>query len=343
MTECCYIPDQIVAPSKVPGSLVLGGYDRARFTPSHLDLPIDGSKNKTLPLSIASIVAENVFGGTLSLLPGGNAVTTSIDSTTSQLWLPQNVCDLFAQAFGLKYDSYTGLYLVNSTIHRQLTQMNPSVTFTVGSPSSSSSTTNIILPYAAFDLQAGIPLFNYSTNYFPLSVAANESQQVLGRAFLQEAYIFVDWEKNNFTIGQAIHQNTTTNIVSVLPPSDSSQNQSSTLATGAIVGIAVGACAAVVAIVGIMALLIVRSRRRRRAHRTGSESEMPLELHDETVKPGEIYSEQIYEMQEGENSTHEIYSKQVSEMEGQSLQQELEGDGERLGKHEKKHDVYEMP
>ena len=222
--------------------------------------------------------------------------------------------------------------------------MSPSVTFTLGSSSSSSSTKNIVMPYAAFDLQAGIPLFNYSTNYFPLRVAANESQQVLGRAFLQEAYIFVDWERNNFTIGQAIHQNTTTNIVPVLSPTyGSGSDQSSSFGTGTIAGIAVGACAVVAAIVGIIAFLVVRSRRKRRARHGKSDSDLPLELHDETIEPPEIMSHQVYELQSGENSRTEIYSKQVSELQSESLERELEGDGERLGKHEKKHDVYELP
>ena len=234
------------ASPQTPGSLILGGYDQARFKASKLSFSNGGSNKETLPLSINSIIAENVFGGTQSLLSSGNSITATIDSTVSQVWLPQNVCDLFASAFGLKYDASTGLYLVNNTIHAQLKQKNPTVTFTLAPTGDSSSTMNIEFPYAAFDLQAGIPLFNSTTNYFPLRVAANESQQVLGRAFLQEAYVFVDWERGNFTLGQAIHQNTTTDIVPVLSPTyGGNTSPSSGLSTGAIIGIAVGVGAAV--------------------------------------------------------------------------------------------------
>ena len=331
-----------VASGGIPGSLIFGGYDKARFTPSHLSFPVDGEKNKLLPLSLKSIIVDNVpNGGSVALLRGG-ALVASIDSTTSQMWLPQNVCDLFAQTFGLAYDTYSGLYTINDTTHKQMKQANPSVTFTLGSTGSSRQTTNIVFPYAAFDLQAGIPWFNFTTNYFPLRVAANPSQQVLGRAFLQEAYLFVDWERNNFTIGQAIHQNSTTHIVPVLSPTYNSGNTNSGLSTGTIVGIAVGAGALVVIIIGLIAFFVIRSRRRR-----GVPHEDSLEeLQDTSIKPPEIMSAQVYELQEGENSKHEleVYAKhQPSELQGESFERELEGDGERLGKREKRRSVYEMP
>ena len=336
---------------QTPGSLVIGGYDKARVESFDLPFPVDNDSNGTLAVDVKSIIADNVFGGTLSMLPNGKSMTTSIDSTTSQLWLPKSVCDLFASAFGLKYDSYTELYLVNDTTHRQLKQTNPSVTFTLGNSDSSSSTTNIVLPYAAFDLQAGIPLYNYSTNYFPIRVAANESQQVLGRAFLQEAYIFVNWEAKHFQIGQAVHQNHTTNIVPIYPIDSTSGNGNtdSGLSTGAIVGIAVGACALIALAIGLAAFFVVRSRRRQRvAAHMGKDVEPPSELSEETVVPPEIMSHQVYELQEGENSKHELFAgaKPVSELPAESLERELQGDGEVLGTYgrDKKRDTYyELP
>ena len=305
-----------------------------RFTPSHLSFPLGGKKKQSLSLSIESIVAENAFGGTRSLLSQGTPVSAVIDSTVTQMWLPQDVCNLFAKAFGLKYDSSTGLYLVNNTNHRQLKQMNPSVTFTLGGEDSTGSTTNIVLPYAAFDLQAGIPLFNSTTNYFPLRVAANKDQQVLGRAFLQEAYVFVDWERNNFTIGQAIHQNSTTNIVSVSPLL---YNQdSSGLSTGVIIGIAIGACVAIILAIAFAALFIVRSRRKRRA--ADRKDEPLVELDQGAAKPTEVMSYQVYELSEAEGSKHELSAD--------SLERELDGEDTEIakfGQPKLRHEVYELP
>src|ERR1019366_4883174 len=41
-----------------------------------------------------------------------------------------------------------------------------------------------------------------SSRYFPLKRAANDSQTTLGRAFLQEAYLIVDYERSNFSLYQ---------------------------------------------------------------------------------------------------------------------------------------------
>ncbi|KAK5175210.1 uncharacterized protein LTR77_000347 [Saxophila tyrrhenica] len=331
------------------GSLILGGYDKARFEPSNLNFSITGTDSKALPLNIVSVIAENTLNGTLSLLPDASSITTVIDSTISQMWLPADVCELFAEAFGLTYDETTGLYLVKSAAHRELVQNNPKVTFTVSSVNGSSATTNIELPYAAFDLQAGMPMFNASTNYFPLRRAANESQQVLGRAFLQEAYIFVDWERDYFTIGQSIHQNDTTNIVPVLSPAYDSGNDadSSGLSTGAIVGLAIGACAVIAAFIGVAALMVIRSRRRRRdAERL--KTDLPTELHSEHIKPPEIMSAQVYEMNSGETSRHELSenAKPLIELQASTPESELDGDGERYGRYgwdKKPNTYYELP
>lgn len=336
--------DHISADPQDYGSLIIGGYDKARFQPSNFNLSMAGTDPQTLPVKIASIIADNTIdGGTMSLLPGGNSITTIIDSTTSQMWLPQNVCDLFAEAFGLQYDSGTGLYLVNSTIHRQLRQSNPTVTFAIGDAKTSGSISNIELPYSAFDLQAGIPLFNATTNYFPLRVAANESQQVLGRVFLQEAYIFVDWEREYFSVGQVIHQNKTSNIVNVLAPSyNTGGSSSSGFSTGAIAGVAVGACVLIGGLIALAAFFIVRSRRRRLAEKK-TEEDTPMELHGEHVKPPEIMSAQLYELQEGENSKHELYAKPLSELHADTPRSELDGNSETFGWDKKPTTYYEMP
>lgn len=183
--------DNDTASPPLEGSLVLGGYDQARLSSNTVSVTIDNNlTNQALQLGVLSIVASNTLSGSSqNLLP--NSITANVDSAVSQLWLPADTCDSFAQAFGLTYDSETDLYLVNGTIHSQLRANNPSVTLTVGT--STGASTNIVMDYNAFDLEAGIPLYNTSTPYFPIRRAANESQYTLGRTFLQEAYIIVDW------------------------------------------------------------------------------------------------------------------------------------------------------
>ncbi|TKA32929.1 hypothetical protein B0A50_01155 [Salinomyces thailandicus] len=343
------------------GSLILGGYDQSR-NDDNITISLGGADNQTLGVSVQNILAENTIDGTVSLFQQPAPLIATIDSTTSQLWLPQSLCDLFASAFGLTYDSVTGLYLVNDTIHNQLQQSNPTITFTIGpnTTETDSINTNIVFHYAAFDLQAGIPIYNSSTNYFPLRVAANESQYTLGRAFLQEAYIFVDWERQGLTIGQVVHQNTTKNIVPVLPPSNNGGGGGEALSSGAIAGIAVGASVGIVSAVGILLFCILGSRRRRRrmaeddadqkpeietadAYMAESKSDAYLtELDSKHVRPQhELMSEQVHELAE-ENKRSEMMGTPLAEMADQPVGSELEDSSDFADK-KKQHEVFELP
>ena len=336
------------ASPKAPGSLIIGGYDQARFKSSGLSFANGGDSNQTLPLTIRSIIAENVPSGTMSLLDGGKPVTARIDSTVSQLYLPKSVCDMFQQAFGLEYDAKTDFYLVNNTAHTQLLEANPSITFTLGNEDSPDSTTNIVFPYAAFALAVGIPFYSNDTKYFPIRVASNEDQQVLGRAFLQEAYLVVDWERNNFTIGQAIHQRTTADIVSITSASDDATAATAKLSTGAIAGIVVAAC--VVAIgVAVAVFFIVRSRRRRTtvaAHFADYpvDSKDAAELGAEHSNLSEVAGSERYELQDGQVVKHELFGVSISELQGGSPHTELEDTSSKLSANEKPEQrVHELP
>jgi hypothetical protein len=124
------------------------------------------------------------------------------DSTIAEMWLPLDVCKAFEDAFGLKYDNKTNLYLVDDTLHQSLLSQDPSITFTLGQKYSTNATMQITLPYAAFDLEASPPYrgLQQKSRYFPIRQGGNSSQWVLGRTFLQEAYLTVDWERQNFSV-----------------------------------------------------------------------------------------------------------------------------------------------
>ncbi|KAI7154410.1 acid protease [Hortaea werneckii] len=359
------------------GSLILGGYDKARSQGNNLTIPLGGPDNQTLGVGVVNILAENTANGTVSLWRVSSPLIATIDSTVSQLWLPQSVCDLFASTFSLDFDNTTGLYLVNETMHEQLTQSNPSVSFMIGpnttdtSASAGADNLNIVLPYAAFDLQAGIPLYNSSTNYFPIRVAANESQYTLGRTFLQETYLFVDWERQNMTISQVAHQNETAEIVPVEPPSLHSGGgaEDGGLGTGAIVGVAVGASAAIILAVGFLVFFILRSQRRRKraaalakkveedpsgfSSDEKKEREVVNELDGDRIIPPEIMSEQRHELSGGDDSEmkNEAMSTPLVEMpDDQVVGKELEDTStsagitqEREWKQRHVNEVYELP
>lgn len=169
----------------------------------------------------------------------------AIDSGVSQLWLPVAMCDQLSDALNLTYENPTGLYLISELARRKLLNLAPEFMFTLAANATSNETTSIILPYAAFDQQIGPPTFSSNVSYFPIRQAANDSLNVLGPAFLQEAYLVVDWKRGNFTIGQGRHEvSSDPRIVPILPFVEDVPEPSG-LSAGGIAGIAVGVCTAV--------------------------------------------------------------------------------------------------
>ena len=117
-------------------------------------------------------------------------ILSFIDSTIPHIWLPLESCQAFEDAFGIVWDPYSQLYLVNDTTHDSLLVSNASITFQISADTTSTTEfLDIVLPYASFDLEVAdtYPNVNSTTRYFPLKRAANESQYTLGRTFLQEA------------------------------------------------------------------------------------------------------------------------------------------------------------
>jgi len=156
--------------------------------------------------------------------------------------------------------------LLNDSLHNSLISKNASITFELGSVAGtaqnySQPTINITLPYASFDLTATYPFIGQNTGnqsasswYFPLKQAANSTQYTLGRTFLQEAYLIVDYGRANFSISQTAFLGASSLVGISSPGSEAtpSPSQSQGLSAAAIAGIAIG----IPAVVGIIAATI---------------------------------------------------------------------------------------
>lgn len=268
----------------VLASLTLGGYDTSRFVENDLVFTFAADNERDLLVAITSVATPSDTESSpiaTELLP--SPVYAYIDSTVPEIWLPLEACQAFELEFGIVYDNTTNLYLVNETLHDALLERNASVTFTLAQNPFSEPTVKITLPYASFDLTAKPPykgLVN-NTRYFPLQRAQNDTQYTLGRAFLQEAYLAVDWESATFNVSQVLwSQSPQQHLVPIIPSiksdrvsSGDGDDASSSLSTGAIAGVSVGAVAAV-ALVGVLLLLWVRRRRRTAAAREAANEKL---------------------------------------------------------------------
>jgi hypothetical protein len=222
--------------------------------------------------SITSTVGSDSQG----LLP--TPIRASLDSSLPYIWLPIQACLLFENAFGLQWNDTWQLYLVNETLHQTLVQQNASLTFNLGGMTGGSSTSiNITLPYAAFDLTAS-----------PLKRAANSTQWVLGRTFFQEAFVVADYERKNFSVFPCQWEaNINTDIVSIISPTysvtpvtePSSSNSTSNPSGGStnagpIAGGIVGGIAGLAIITALVYFFYWRPKRRQAYTTNGEKSEM---------------------------------------------------------------------
>ena len=312
---------------KVLASLTLGGYDQSRFVPNNISFPFDPNDDRPLSLNLQSMVVHSSFNVSTNLLDLMNTpIYVNIDYTVPHLWLPKIVCDNFASEFKLEYDDSTDLYLVNDTIHIKLQQMNPTVTIGLGTTADPAQRVNVVLPYSAFDLQASHPIYPNTTNYFPIRRSQNASMYTLGRAFMQEAYIKVDYERGNFSVHQALFPatNEKQEIVPIrgIDATASPKIQKRNLSPGIIAGIVI-ADILVLCLIVFTGLWLMRRRNRRRILEQERNKEVPTNGDLSDGSQCEKDGDTIFEVDGSGGSEFEIDGSGLSELQDRGLQVDL--------------------
>ncbi|KAI0483276.1 acid protease [Xylariaceae sp. FL0804] len=283
-----YTAGAIYRLKDVYGQLIFSGYDTSRFTENPVSFTLAQDYTRDIVVSLQSIS----YSGTTSSTLLSDSIEIFIDSTDPNLWLPDDVVDAFEDAFGLTLDDESGLYLINDTHHSELLSTDAQVTFRLSDVSTGGAAVEITLPYGAFDLQAQVPLVSTTSYYFPLKRAANATQYTLGRTFLQEAYLTVDYETGTFNVSACTWvEGAAENIVTIPSSTDDSScysspggcpssssggdsgssgsgsgsksSSSSKLGGGAIAGIVIGSLAGVALLAGLVFLLVRRQRKKR--------------------------------------------------------------------------------
>ncbi|KAF2259386.1 acid protease [Lojkania enalia] len=275
----------------VLGSLVLGGFDQSRFSEQNTTISIANDASLLVGVQGIGYRPDPDIDPNEYSFPSGFLAT--IDSTLPYLWLPDEVCDQFAQRFRLTYDEDRNMYTVNDTAHNLL--LNATFIIKIGKNTrNSDDATSIELPYAAFDLEADYPIFDAPTRYFPIKKSST-GVYVLGRTFLQEAYVIVDYERNEFKIARANWSDPMpeSRIVSIFATDYVAPSPSATIlpnggegggiSNGAIAGIVVGIVGAFV--LGVLAFFLYR---RNRDKRRGKKEKETINEIDTTKAGNEI-------------------------------------------------------
>ena len=257
----------------VLGSLILGGYDASLFEPNNVSFDMNQVTYRDLVVGVKSISVQATGEPNRTYSRG---FYSFVDSIAPHIWLPLAACQMFEKAFGITYDPSTDLYPVNDTWHSHLLSQNASVSFELSMDVDSGPAVTVTLPYSSFDLlaTAEYPSLDNETRYFPIRRAANESQFTLGRTFLQDAYLIVDYERSNFSVFQRVFDpNQKQSLVAIEPPTSAEANNTKIpsaaagsmggpiLSIGAIAGISTAAVAALLFALGFWWLIKKRMKR----------------------------------------------------------------------------------
>lgn len=299
--------------------MTLGGYNDNRYDSAtavqNISFGTDLSRDLLLTLNGIKYDSDAGSGPLLT-----EKINILIDSMVSQIWLPIDDCKKFEDAFGLVWNASSELYLISEDVHSSLVEQSPEFTFTVSSGRGKS--VDIVFPYAAFDLNMTQPSNHYSQQrYFPLKQAQNPSQYILGRVFLQEAYVVADYTRSIFSVGRARHSGTTDSesLVPIRPPGFGEQETtpesgSKSLSSGGIAGVVLVVILFLMAIVVWIWIRRRRERRPARVHEVGGNA-----LH-------EVPSSRPIDRKEadGAAATIELDSQAKHEMNGSKRAEELD-------------------
>ena len=289
-------------------------------------------QNNSLVVTVDSITLSGPRQG--SWRPSGTTgASFNIDSTLPQIWLPLEACIAFEEAFGIVWHDTARLYLLDDTAHAKLLASNPAVNFNIRESSDRSVT--YTLPYTAFDLTATAPLVSgNSSHYFPLRRASSPEEYVLGRTFLQEIYISVDYDRAHFNISQAFPGGGSSRVIPILPPnstystvprdSDPIDSRNRSLSTEASIGIGIGTAGALLMIFGVFLAWRKRWGVFHKQPQYEPEGSEKAEMHGESKPWIEVMSSERSELETQENIKEVDGAVEVVELQGDNVFHELE-------------------
>ncbi|KKK15747.1 hypothetical protein AOCH_002805 [Aspergillus ochraceoroseus] len=305
------------ANAAIPGSLVLGGYDQSRILGdvSAQSVSLNEYSSGNLQISLKDIGLGVATGGSpfsftskngLFLQSSGAVVpkTVAIDPTKPYLYLPEATCNAITSSFPVFFDEGLGLYIWDTSNgdYDRITSSATYLSFVFNQNGINNQNITIKVPLSLLALTLQAPLVNQNATYFPCFHSTDTP--VLGRPFLQAAFVGVNWFEGDNTgtwflaqapgPGAASANITTINIDdSTLsgssrswehswagfwhPLAESSSSNSTTgnstgpgadssgLSTGAKAGIGVGVSVAGLILIALVVWIVMLRRRRKNA------------------------------------------------------------------------------
>ena len=192
----------------MPLSLWIGGYDQSRvlgnISSQSYDVIIDLFAIDLLDIAIGMDHGgspfpykkrENILADGNSSIT--NAISVAMNPGAPYMSLPNSTCAAIAKDLPVTYQAKYGLYFWN--VHDpQYTKIvtSPSfLGFTFRASGIKSVNLTVNVPFRLLNLTLNAPLIDKPTQYFPCQPPQLSSQYSLGRAFLQAAFLGVNWNQ----------------------------------------------------------------------------------------------------------------------------------------------------
>ena len=201
------------ASPPISGSLVFGGYDQDRVAGDVLELQGNTYRDPIIleDLAIEIFTGDSPFNFAdkkTGLLADGNSslasgLTVRMDGCSPYLTLPESTCKSLSNHLPILPNPDLGLYTWNVSDERYFNIMNSAsgLTFNL-STAERNGTVSISVPFQHLNLTLDKPLVQEPTPYFPCSTALVRDY-ILGRAFLQDAFVGAGWNDGVFWLAQA--------------------------------------------------------------------------------------------------------------------------------------------
>jgi hypothetical protein len=210
----------------IPPSLYIGGYDQTRVLG---DVTVQKYNMHYFPIDLLDIgigVAEGAspftFSSKSGLLASGNSsigvsMEVIIDPIAPFLYLPKSTCDVITAPLPVIYQPNLGLYFWDTTSpsYHAIISSPAFLSFTLRLNASVTQNLTINVPFSLLNLTLTAPLVQTPTQYFPCNpfdYGKSYGGYTLGKAFLQAAFLGVNWgagdSNGSFFLAQAPGPNT---------------------------------------------------------------------------------------------------------------------------------------
>ncbi|KNG87404.1 hypothetical protein ANOM_004023 [Aspergillus nomiae NRRL 13137] len=221
------------------GSLVPGGSDQNRVLG---DVSAQPYSSGNLPIDLLDVKIGVISGGSpwaytdkTGLLGHGNAsinygVTVFASGADPYIYLPHSTCEAIAAELPVTHHPDYGLYFWNTEDKRysEIVSAPTYLGFTFSKKSLNNANITINIPFSLLNLTLDAPLVDKPTPYFPCM--GTNGNYVLGRAFMQAAFVGVNWgpHQGSWFLAQAPGPNIPgTTTVTTINPSDNTVKSSS--------------------------------------------------------------------------------------------------------------------